>query len=197
MKPMLPVRTLPLILFLLCHTNSGAQDSNKIEKNIYYLSIGGGVGSGYPLQEKDHGISATIELSLQRSKAVYSLGVRGVGELSLFANVNNSIRSFDILYGRAYKIRRFYSSISAGVGAVTTITRGERRSGLFGNNYERVSVHTIGFPISAKALWLPSSYIGLGAEVFANHNNRTSFYGVNFCIRFEKMPSRKKKNKSE
>ena len=191
------VRAISVLIILLCNTSVKAQDSVRAGKNIYYLTIGGGNGSGFPLQETN-GISGMLELGLQKDKVIYGLGVRGVGEIDIFSDVNNSMMSIDLTYGRVYKTRRLFSSISAGLGYVTAVTKGEFISsdGWFATHYyEKYTNHTIGFPISAKAFWLPSTYIGFGAEVFANLNNLNSFYGVNFSIQFEKMPPRKKRDK--
>ena len=178
------ISTISILIILLCNSGATAQDSVKAGKNIFYVTVGGGIGSGYPLQEKN-GISCMLELGIQKDMAIFALGVRGVGELSFLSNINNSMRSLEITYGRVYKSRRLFSSISAGLGLATELAKGKiQSSSLFFNRYEKISYRTIGFPISAKAFWLPSTHIGLGAEVFANLNRLNTFYGVNFSILF-------------
>ena len=74
------------ILFSLM-INAGlvkSQDTLKIDKKLYYrLTMGVGIGSGYPLQEDDYGIGANIEFALQKQKTVYSLEISGVQEFQI------------------------------------------------------------------------------------------------------------------
>src|SRR5665647_3753600 len=86
------------ILFSLM-INAGlvkSQDTLKTDKKLYYrLTMGVGIGSGYPLQEDDYGIGANIEFALQKQNAIYSLGARGLQEFQIFyySNVTNSVSS--------------------------------------------------------------------------------------------------------
>ncbi len=199
---------LSLIVTFLLFTffiSAKAQDSVKINKKLYYrVTMGFGIGSGYPLQKNDFGIAGMLEVALQKNNSLYSLGIRNLGELEIIfvPNVINTIQSIDVTYGRVFKKNAFYNSVSAGIGLVTSVQQGKIlpsqssgfSSGFFdiNYNYEKLVNHTIGFPISAKLFWIPSKLrrtnkktgSGLGIELFININSISTFYEMNFCFQF-------------
>ena len=201
-----PVRYLQLCLLIACQfcmltlafNKVAAQDSLLKDNSKYYrFSLGNGIGSGYPLQEDDIGIGGTLEFAVQQNKSAYSLGIRGLGEFNLFSssNVQNSVWSIDLSYGRVWKTRSFYSSLSTGIGMVTTEEKGKFLSSTGGwfvlSTYERIINHTVGIPISAKFVWVPTRIYGIGTEFFVNINSRRTFYGINFFHQFGKLRSKK------
>ena len=200
-----------VITFLLFipFLSAKAQDSVKINKKLYYrVTIGFGVGSGYPLQGNDFGIAGMLEVAIQKNNSLFSLGIRNLEELEIIfvPNVINSIQSIDVTYGRVFKKNAFYNSVSGGLGLVTSVQQGKilpgAGSGLSGgfsssffdinNTYEKIVKHTIGFPISAKLFWISSKFrrtnkkagSGLGIELFININSISTFYQMNFCFQF-------------
>ena len=193
------------ILFSLM-INAGlvkSQDTLKTDKKLYYrLTMGVGIGSGYPLQEDDYGIGGNIEFALQKQKAVYSLGISGVQEFQILgvSHPAKSIGSIDLTYGKALKRKSLYASLSAGAGWVTSVQRGKFLSsdgGWFGTDYyEKITHQTIGFPISVKIFWVPLSFTGVGLELYANINSLHTFYGINICRQFGKLRPAIKKDKN-
>lgn len=183
-----------LIYVLFNCTFIKAQDTLTEDKKLYYrLTLGAGIGAGYP-QQDGFGTGGTLEFALQKQKNAYSIGVRGIEEFEIFAysNVPNSINSIDITYGKVFKNKSFYTSISAGAGLVTGVQKGKFISGSGGwfnsnSNYEKITHHTIGFPISAKIFWVPLSFTGVGLELYANINSKNTFYGINLCRQFGKL----------
>lgn len=125
----------------------------------------------------------------------------GATELNVLGgyNVDNSISCFGITYGKAFQRKELFAGISAGIGLVTSQERGifiSSEGGWFGiSNYEKIRRHSIGFPISAKILGVPSRVYGIGIEVYANLNRISSFYGINLCHQFGKLRPKKMRNK--
>ena len=201
------------VLFLFINTGLvNAQDTLQIDKKLYYrVTIGAGIGYGYPLQEKhDFGIGANIEFALQKQMAVYGLGARGLQEFQIFAyaNVTNSVSSIDMTYGRIFKKGAFFTSVSGGIGLVIGVQQGKLLSSGGGgfhsySYYEKLVYHTIGFPLSAKIFWMPRKNNGLiknlsgglGIELFVNINSQKTFYGINLCtqLRFKSPKNKKQK----
>ncbi len=121
-------KTVFILLLMLSVSFVKAQDTSKIDKKLYYrLTLGAGIGSGYPLQQDDFGIGGTVEFALQKQKAVYSLGIRGVQEFEILgvSLPAKSISSIDLTYGKTLKRKSLYASISAGAGWVTSVQRGK------------------------------------------------------------------------
>ena len=197
--------TIKPVIMLICIVATSisliAQVSDKHKTPLYYrLTLGGGLGKGFPLQETGEvGIGGTIEFAVQKKNNVYALGVTGISEFDLLSgsNVHNSVSSWGITYGKAIQQKSFFSSISGGLSLVTGEQKGNFISsagGWFGMHYyEKIKAHTVGFPISAKFLWTPSTVYGLGLEVYANLNSLGSFYGINFCHQFGKLRPKKTK----
>lgn len=176
-----------------------AQELPRSDSQFYYrFSLGGGFANGYPQQEAGAtALGGSLEFALQNKKTVYALGFTGVSEFLPLASysVQNSISSFGITYGKVYQRKALFSSISAGISLVTSEERGSFISsdpGWFGTSYyEKIKSHTIGIPISAKVLWIPSRVYGIGVEVYANLNSKSSFYGINLCHQFGKLRPKK------
>ena len=175
-----------------------AQDSSKTDVPLYYrVTLGGGIGSGYPLQVDGAGIGGLLEFALQRKTSIYSLGIRGVEEFNLLdaSTPSNSVSSAEITYGKTFQARSFFASISAGVGYVTSLQKGEllqSTGSWFGNStYEKITHHGIGFPVAAKILWVPCRVYGVGTELYVNINSQHTFYGINICHQLGKLRPRK------
>lgn len=192
-----------LFLLLVSLGLGMAQDTLKINEKFYRLTLGGGFGSGYPLQEDDFGIGGNLDFTIQKNNSIYTLGIRVVTEFVLFesSNVDNSINSVDLTYGKVFKGGCFFSSISAGIACVKSEHKGKllsREGGwLFATyTYEKIKHYTIGFPLSVKIFWVPLRFYGLGTELYANLNTVNPFYGINFCHQFGKLrrPKIKKNN---
>lgn len=194
MKQALSHFLIPLIL-LSNITSIKAQDT-LIDNSLYFrLTVGGGSGGSKSI--KGNGIGGTIEFAIQKRKAVFAAGIKGIEEFNLLSgsNVIRSISGADVTYGRVWKRNTFYSSISAGISWVISVQEGKllsRQGGwLFGSyTYEKLTYNNLGFPISAKIFWVPARFYGIGAELFVNINKYT-FYGVNFCHQFGKLSSKK------
>lgn len=90
--------------------------------------------------------------------------------------MNDYIRSYDLTVGRVLKNNNFFSSLNLGIGYVDGETWHELADG-----YESKRYKTIGFPISIKGFVVPFRFYGLGIDLYANINKKSSFYGVNLC----------------
>jgi hypothetical protein len=176
------------------------QDSTGVDRELYRFTLGSGIGSGYPLQDGDVGFGGSIGFAFQKHNDVYALDARVLGELQIFdySKVNNSISSVELNYGRGFKKNSFFSCVSAGIGWVTSVQKGKllsRQGDWFSSvsSYEKITHHTIGFPISVKAFWVPLKFYGLGIELFININSIKTFYGINLCHQFGKLKAKKDK----
>ena len=189
--------------FCFCFIKGKSQDSSQIKPITYYrITVGGGLGRGYPQSGLEFGLSGIIEIAVQKQKSIYALSVSGQQEIGIFnfSNVQNSISSVNMMYGRVLSANNFFCSISAGVGYVFTEEKGaiiSREGGwLFGiNTYEKLNHSTIGVPISLKTFWVPVKFYGIGIDFNANINSKSSFYSVNFCHQIGKLRAAKKKKK--
>ena len=176
-----------------------AKDSSALADALYYrFTLGNGIGKGYPMSMNDIGVGGSLEFAIQNRKGIYSVGFRGLTEFLIFgnSNVSNSVNSAEFTYGRVFRSDGLFTSISAGVGYITTEEKGEILSSvgfLFFpiNTYEKIIRHTIGFPISAKMFWVPARWYGIGAEFYVNFNSRNTFYGINLCHQFGKLKAKK------
>lgn len=162
------------------------QDSTGKKKTVYRVSLNMGIGKGYPQTPDEGGIGGGLSLGIQEKKRIYEFGVRAVGEFDLFNsyNVDNTVQSVDVTFGKFIERKYFFGSINAGIGLVTVIQRGlfiSSEGGLFGSsNYERLKHNVIGMPISMKILCSDNGY-AIGIEIFVNVNKSNTFFGINLC----------------
>lgn len=169
-----------------------AQDSTAHAKPLYHFTMGFGIGGGYPQQEGT-GIGGSAEFAVQKNKSLYALGFTGVTELGIFRAFSTNVGSLNLSYGRAFKKPQTLSTVSAGIGFITAVERGafiQSGSILFISigEYQKIRKHGIGVPLSAKAFWLHRGlFHGLGAELYANINSVSNFYGINLSRHFGKI----------
>lgn len=185
-----------IIIFSLLSSNIKAQQPPKKANDVfYYFLFGGGVGGGYPQQEGS-GIGAVLEVAYEKNNGLFALTYRELAELKLFthANVNNGMKSIDMSYGRTFRQGKFAASLNGGVSFVYSEEKGafiSGTNGFFGlgsdRNYEKISRHAIGFPISVKFYGAPFKVFGAGLELYVNVNGISNFYGVNFNFLFGKL----------
>lgn len=189
-------RLLCFFPFLLLFANlSYSQDSTAVKKKLpFRITIGWGIGNGYPFQDADFGVGGTIEFAVVKNNTVYAIGGRTVEEFTLFnnSNVNKSISSYDLTVGKIMTHGKIFTSISTGVGLVRGLYPGKliSREGawLFGYyTYEKKWFTDIGIPVSIKGIWVPGRVYGLGFELFVNFNTKNIFYGVNFSHQFGRL----------
>jgi hypothetical protein len=177
------------MVFCMCTTLLKAQDSSTPREPLWYkLTLGAGIGFGHPFQQNKYGISGAVEFALQHRRDLYALGTRALSEFQLFGGSypRNTINSVDITYGKLLTEGTFASSVSAGVGFVTTLTKGKYLSsdpGWLGSSYyEKVRSHTLALPLSARIFWQPYLSGGIGFEFYANLNSKNIFYGLNLAM---------------
>jgi hypothetical protein len=190
------------MLLLLEYTD--AQDSIKLNKIYYRVSLSTGLGSGYPMQESnlENGLGGAIEFAIQKNKNLYSIGWNGVIENDLFNqnSVLNSISSLNFTYGKYYTKKSFFTSISTGLGLVMSTTKGTlistTNTGFLSSysTYEKLNNTTIGIPISAKMAWVPVKYFGIGIEALVNINKINSFWATNVKYQVGLLREKSKKN---
>ena len=192
-----------IVIGTLMNVFAIAQDSAKSNGTTYRVSMNMGVGKGYPQTPNEGGIGGGLSLGIQQKKRIYEFGIRAVGEFDLFNsyNVDNTIQSVDVTFGKFIERKYFFCSINAGVGLVTSTERGlfiSSEGGLFGtSDYERLRHTVIGMPISAKILLVSNNVYALGIEVFVNLNKTNTFFGINLCNQFGNFGKVKSKKKTK
>ena len=186
-----------------CFIMGKSQNSSTIKPITYYrVTIGGGLGKGYPQAASETGISASLEATIQRKTKLYSVSTRSLGEIGIFdnSNVNNNISSIELMYGKVLSSNTFFCSISGGLGYVYSQEKGEfisREAVWFFGYYtfEKIKKSTVGIPISFKIVYIPTKFYGIGLDFYANINANNTFYTASLCHQFGKLRPAVKKRK--
>ena len=186
-----------------CFIMGKSQNSSTIKPITYYrVTIGGGLGKGYPQAASETGISASLEATIQRKTKLYSVSTRSLGEIGIFnnSNVNNNISSIELMYGKVLSSNTFFCSISGGLGYVYSEEKGEfiSREGIWFFGYytfEKIKKSTVGIPISFKIVYIPTKFYGIGLDFYANINVNNTFYTASLCHQFGKLRPAVKKRK--
>ena len=186
-----------------CFIMGKSQNSSTIKPITYYrVTIGGGLGKGYPQAASETGISASLEATIQRKTKLYSVSTRSLGEIGIFdnSNVNNNISSIELMYGKVLSSNTFFCSISGGLGYVSSQEKGEfiSREGIWFFGYytfEKIKKSTVGIPISFKIVYIPTKFYGIGLDFYANINANNTFYTASLCHQFGKLRPGVKKRK--
>lgn len=172
-------RLLLIASFITVDLSSLAQDTLKKDKSLYYRAfIGMGSGSGRSLNTSNSPIGINLEFMVERNKTNFGIDIRTLSTTKM-SIMNDYIRSYDLTVGRVLKIKSLFSSLNLGIGYVDGETWHELADG-----YESKRYKTIGFPVSVKVFIVPFRFYGLGVDLYANINKKSSFYGVNICHQF-------------
>ena len=190
------------LLFLL-FTSLLAQAQNDLRNNdlFYSISIGAGIGKSPNFEDGNYGIGGMMDVTLQKNKSLATIGYRGTGELGVMASSSplRTMTSIDLLYGRLLTDNKLIITIHTGIGLVGNLERGlflYSGSGFLSRSYyEKIKMHTVGLPVSSKALIPLAKHFALGLEGYLNINNQNTFYGVNISASFNKYALNKKEKK--
>lgn len=175
-------RILGICWFMAIALTSTSQDTLKEDKTFYYRAIiGMGTGSGSFLNNSKSRMGINLEFLVEKNKTIYGFDARSLSMFNV-SNMNNYMQSYDLTIGRVLKNKNFFSSFNIGVGYVEGQIWNELSDG-----YETTRYKTVGFPLSVKGFCIPFLYYGLGVELYANINSKSSFYGVNLCHQFGKL----------
>jgi hypothetical protein len=184
-------------LFLLITINifsirNYAQDTSNIDKRFFVkITLGAGIGSGYPKQQA-LGLSGLGEIALSKEKNFISIGTRGITEFDILAasNVTNSLSTAEVTYGRLFQKNKIAFIAALGVSYITFQEKGAiipRNTGfqLFSStDYEKVNYYSIGLPISLKLFFDSKKKRGWLFEIFGNINNKIPLVGFNIANQF-------------
>lgn len=180
-------------LLMVLHNRNYAQDSTNIDKRIFIkVTLGAGIGTGYPKQNNSFGIAGIGELNLQKQNNFINIGSRGISEFIILGSnsVDNSLSTAEITYGRLLQKRRFSFIANLGLSYITFQEQGAiipRNTGfqIFSTtDYEKVNYYAFGIPISLKAFFNYKKKRGWLVEIFGNINNKIIFGGVNIANQF-------------
>jgi hypothetical protein len=183
--------TFTLLIVLL--NKNYAQDSTNIDKRIFVkITLGAGIGTGYPKQNNSFGIAGIGELNLQKQNNFITIGSRGISEFIILGSnsVDNSLSTAEITYGKLFEKKRFSFIASMGLSYITFQEQGAiipRNTGfqIFSTtDYEKVNYYAVGIPISFKAFLNYKKKRGWLFEIFGNINNKILFGGINIANQF-------------
>jgi hypothetical protein len=168
------------ILFLWSNV-AFSQISNKNNLELKSLSTGFGVCAG---ELNDGGIDFYIDATTAIKKNLLSVSLVAGGELQLNLGGSNvpkrDFKEFDVLYGREFKIYRFFK-IETHIGLA--IFNEVYRNG--STNFKDVSETVIGLPIKVKFLFYTSNHFALGFNPNATINSVDTIYSGNLIFQYK------------
>ncbi len=175
-----------VIIAGLCLQKAGAQDG------VQNLWLSGGVGIG----GKD--FAGMLKLAFQAGDRTFS--ARWTATDEIFGILGNGsspherTRELSLLYEIAgHRSRWTFVSVSAGAGLVTGHLRGRylttQSTWLWGSSsiYEDVKFTTPGVALDVETSLTPFSFLGVGTNIFANINARSSYLGFLLTIQLGKV----------
>jgi hypothetical protein len=183
--------TFTLLIVLL--NKNYAQDATNIDKRLFVkITLGAGIGTGYPKQNNSFGIAGIGEISLQKQNNFINIGSKGVSEFIIMGSnsVDNSLSTAEITYGRLLQKERFSFIANVGLSYNTFQEQGviiPRNTGfqIFSStDYEKINYYAVGVPVSLKLFFNSRKKRGWLFEVFGNINNKIIFGGVNIANQF-------------
>jgi hypothetical protein len=183
-----------------------AQDTLNTDKRIFVkITLGTGIGTGYPKQNNSFGLAGSGEISLNKQRNFLNIGSRGVTEFIILGSnsVTNSLSTAEISYGRLFHKNRFSFIANLGFSYITFQEQGAlipRNTGfqLFSStDYEKVNYYSIGIPISLKVFFNSKKNRGWLIELFENFNNNISFGGINIANQFIVYKTKKGTKKAQ
>lgn len=204
---MFVIKTISIFLFLmLLNTFLLAAEKNEqfirlAPKDLWWIYGGGGYGriSNHMMNgQNTTGWNGLLECSYNTNIGLISL--RHLGSDQEGKGIN-SVKEIGILYGILGKQNNQLLSLSLGISRIYGYYKYDKVMvdfyGLFMyTEYKhREDFTTIGIPIELQTIGTFESfpYVGFGASIYANWNNKMPYYGASFNIYFGKMGIREKR----
>ncbi len=194
-------------LILISFSNKNfAQDTSNIANWLYLkITLGAGIGSGYPKQNNSFGLAGFGEISVNKERNFFSIGSRGMTEFIILGrnSVPNSLSTAEIGYGRLFLKNKFIFIANLGLSYITFQEQGElipSNTGfqLFNSTeYEKVNHYSLGIPISIKVFFNSKKKRGWLFELFGNLNSKISFGGMNIANQFIVYKTKKNNTKAQ
>jgi len=127
------------------------------------------------------GIGGVISLNYYINKYLISLRVINANDVSYSLDINNNensiknLNDIGVTLGLIKKNKYVYTSISSGIGLI--------------NDNDRLCIKgqhftTFGIPLEVQLFLTPLAALGLGVNVVGNINNKSSYFGLLFCIQY-------------
>jgi hypothetical protein len=180
-----PMRyTLIVSLAVLAAGGSSRAWAEGTEGQGAYVSAGLGAGG--------EGLAGLVSLGYREDDRLITVRVAKTEELNIFGPSPSQSRSdASVLYGLIMPGRGGFTAVSAGLGVVHSVSRGEyvrsTGAGFFGPvEHERISRTTVGLALSGKAV-LSTRHAGVGLEAFGNVNPKASFVGLALTLDVGKL----------
>ena len=174
------------VIFSFPKHSSPNEPTNKHDLYVW-STIGLGVSPN--ISKEYAGPAAGFVLSGQFAQNIFSVRALGAAEFYMEGpSPSEHVYDISLLYGRCYKSDMFFLSLETGLSKVGGLNRGVKISddGAEGDVYERCYFNTIGVPFAMQA-FIMTPYIGFGAYVFANVNNKNSYAGFLICLQVGKI----------
>jgi hypothetical protein len=191
-------------LMLISVSNKNfAQDTSNVAIKLYVkITLGAGIGSGYPKQNNSFGLAGLGEICVNKQRDFFSIGSRGITEFIILGSnsVTNSLSTAEIGYGRLFQKNKFSFISNLGLSYITFQEQGAlipRNTGfqLFSSTeYEKVNYYSLGIPISLKVFFNSKKKRGWLFELFGNLNSKLPFGGINIANQFIVYKTKKYKS---
>ena len=164
-----------LVLFLL-----GVIPVARAEETNYWLNVGFGRCSlgGY---------AGSANISIQFNKYLVSLRTTGNSETTDFLSSGDDFYDIGLLFGIAPLRSNLLVSAAIGLALVGGSRDTGESSWLFSIDRRENIGTTIGLPIEIQLIQRLSSYMGVGAYIYANINKEESFGGIALCLQLGKF----------
>jgi hypothetical protein len=146
----------------------------------YWLNVGIGRSSM-------GGFAGSANISIQFNKYLVSLRATGNTETTDFLSSGDEFYDIGLLFGIAPLRSEMLVSAAIGIALVGG-SRDTGESSWFFGNVGRENIGTnIGLPIEIQIFQRLSSYMGIGAYIYANINNEESFGGIALSLQLGKF----------
>ena len=188
----LKITNTPIFIILIIIIFSFSNDSLPHEannKNDVFLWSTIGIGISPNISKEYAGPAAGFVLSGQFDQNICSVRALGATEFYMVGpSPYEHVYDISLLYGRCCKSDMFFLSLETGLSKVGGLNRGVKiiHEGAEGDVYERRYFNTIGLPFAMQT-FIMTPYIGFGAYVFANVNNKNSYAGFLICFQIGKI----------
>jgi hypothetical protein len=174
-------KTQLLTALFLVSTYMFSQNNGENKLEFKSISAGFGVCAG---DINDGGMNFYIDATTGLKKNLFSVTLVAGGELQLGLGGSNTpkrdFKEFDLLYGREFKVYRFFRiETHSGLAVFNEVYRNGS------TNYKEVSETVIGLPIRIKFLFYTSNHFALGFNPNAIINSVDTIYSGNLIFQYK------------
>lgn len=181
-----------LSIFTILQQPLRAQDT-LVKKPLWRISILVGISNGHEQQENNYGIAFGIDAIYEKSKNLFSLGLRSSSQIQLFDVQNSpvSLTTINTMIGRRLTTTNFYVAVNTGISYNLGVARGALLPGTGSFDYEKIKYTTVGIPLNFQFMILGGNNWGIGFDYYHNINKYKDVNSFTFSVQVGRF--RKKK----